>query len=563
MLNILHIENVAVIEKADIEFSSGLNVLTGETGAGKSIIIDSIGALLGDKVTRDIVRRNSDYAIVTGSFDAEPATEWLNSNGIEFDDEIVIQRKISSDGKSSCRINGIPVTVAQLKELGPSLVDIHGQNDGRALLDEKRHLAYLDNFGKYACTLSAYKEAYAEYCSTVRELKRLSIDEIEKERLTESLNYQLKELKGAELKPGEYDSSCSRRDLLRNSEKLSESINEALSMLLGDSDTSVSSQLQNSMYYTQKASDITCELSDVNDKLKEASFLISDAAETLEDFKSGLDFSPEEYDNLELRISQLNRLMRKYGKDESELIDYISECEKRLDEIEYSDDMKHKLAEKLKKQTVVCSSEADRLTSERKMASKELESGITAELKDLNMPSAKFMVEFVPVSSECGFDANGNTDVRFVMSANAGEEIGRISRIASGGEMSRIMLAMKNVFAENDPVSTMIFDEIDSGVSGIAGQKVAEKLYRVSVNKQVMCVTHLPQIAAMADHQFSIVKSEHDGRTFTVVNELDRDGRKRELARLYGGDNVSPVTLRTAEEQLSASEAYKKSVSAP
>ena len=558
MLNELHIENIAVIERADISFSKGLNVLTGETGAGKSIVIDSIGAVLGERVSRELVRRGAEKGVVTASFDMTPYTEqWLRENEIDSDDELILQRRITADGKRSCRVCGTPVTVSQMKELAAFLVDIHGQNDGRQLMDERRHMEYLDRFGRFDAPLDAYKAEYKKYTGIKKEIERLSMDEIEKERLNDTLSYQIAELERAELKEGEYDTLVSRRDLLRNSEKLTEAIDEAISALYGGDDNAVS-LAQNAAYYAGKAAAITPELESVAANINDAAFALADAAETLRDFHDDLDFSPEEYDRLESRIAQLNKLQRKYGRDIDGLIEYLDECRRKLDDIQYADDRLAKLDRELEKQSAVCHASAEKLSRERRSAASELETRIVSELRELNMPSVRFAVEFLPVESEQGFDANGSDVIRFIMSANAGEELGRISRIASGGELSRIMLAMKNVFAENDPVSTMIFDEIDTGVSGIAAQRVGEKLYSVSKGKQVMCVTHLPQIAAMADSHYVISKQERGGRTYTDVILLDREGRRRELARLHGGDVVTATTLASAEEQLQAAENYKR-----
>ncbi len=557
MLNELHIENIAVIERADISFSGGLNVLTGETGAGKSIVIDSIGAVLGERVSRELVRRGAEKGVVSASFDISPyAEQWLKENEIDADDEIILQRRITADGKSSCRVCGTPVTVAQMKELAAFLVDIHGQNDGRQLMDERRHMEYLDRFGGLDPAIETYKTEYKKYTAIKKEIDQLSMDEIEKERLSDTLSYQINELERTELKEGEYDALVSRRDLLRNSEKLTEAIDEAISALYGGDDNAVS-LAQNAAFYAGRAATLTPELESVAANINDAAFTLSDAAETLRDFRDDLDFSPDEYDSLESRIAKLNKLQRKYARDIDGLIEYLDECRKKLDDIQYADDRLAKLWRELEKQSAVCRASAEKLSSRRRSAAEELEKRIVSELRELNMPSVRFAVEFLPLESEQGFDSNGADIIRFIMSANAGEELGRISRIASGGELSRIMLAMKNVFAENDPVATMIFDEIDTGVSGIAAQRVGEKLFSVSGGKQVMCVTHLPQIAAMADSHYVISKQERAGRTYTEVTLLDREGRRRELARLHGGDVVTSTTLASAEEQLQAAENYK------
>lgn len=557
MLNELHIENIAVIEKADISFAPGLNVLTGETGAGKSIIIDSIGAVLGERVSRDLVRRGAEKGTVTAVFDADCAAAWLEENEIDSDGELIIQRRITLDGKSSCRICGTPVTAAQLKELAAMLVDIHGQNDGRQLMDERRHMAYLDSFGHLDGALAAYRAEYDRFSAIKKEMAALSMDEIEKARLSDSLKYQIEELERANIKPGEKDTLSARRDLLRNSEKLTEALDEAFSALYGGDDNAVSMS-QNAAYYAAKAANYAPELEQAANAVNDAAFALADAAETLRDFKDSLDFSPEEYDNIETRLSLLNKLERKYGRTDEELCVYLDECRKKLDDIEYADDRLVKLEKELSAQKAQCVKAAAALSAQRREKAAELEKRIVTELRELNMPSVRFAVEFVPVDNEQGFDASGADKIRFIMSANAGEELGRISKIASGGELSRIMLAMKNVFAENDPVGTMIFDEIDTGISGIAAQRVAEKLFAVSKGRQVMCVTHLPQIAAMADSHYLIAKHEEGGRTYTEVNGLTREGRRRELARLHGGDFITETTLASAEEQLAAAEAFKK-----
>ncbi|MBR3473913.1 MAG: DNA repair protein RecN [Oscillospiraceae bacterium] len=556
MLNELHIENIAVIERADIRFERGLNVLTGETGAGKSIVIDAIGAVLGERVSRELVRRGAEKALVTAVFDVAGTEDWLRENDIEHEEELILQRRILSDGKSSCRVCGTPVSAAQLKDLASLLVDIHGQNDGRQLMDERRHMGYLDSFGGMEKELAAYRTEYERYRALRRELEQLNMDEVEKERLSESLRYQIAELERAELKAGEKESLVSRRDLLRNSEKLTEALDEALRLLYADEENAVS-MAQNAEYYAGRAAALVPELEGAVSAIHEAAFSLSDAAETLRDFRDGLDFSPEEYDRLEERISLLNKLERKYNRDEEALIAYLEECRERLEQIEYADERSEKLRRELETQKKQCRRAAELLREKRKATAEELQARIVRELRELNMPSVRFAVDFLPLEGEPGFDANGADQIRFLMSANAGEELGRISRIASGGELSRIMLAMKNVFAEHDPVATMIFDEIDTGVSGIAAQRVGEKLFSVSRGKQVLCVTHLPQIAALADSHYLIAKEERGGRTYTDVSQLDREGRKAELARLHGGDNITLTTLASAGEQLAAAENYK------
>lgn len=556
MLTQLHIENIAVIEKADIEFSSGLTVLTGETGAGKSIIVDSLSAVLGARTSRELVRSGAEKGTVSAVFESDNAGSWFEENDIEPEDEIIIQRRISADGKSSCRVCGNPVSVAQLRELGALLLDIHGQNDGRQLMDESRHREYLDSFGGLSDVLRDYKAAYGEYISCKREIERLSMDEVEKARMADSLQYQIAELENANLKPGEEDELSAKRDLLRNSEKLTEAIDSAYNSLYG-ADSSAGALTDEAASLMNRAAMFAEELRETVSIIENASSLIYDASERIRDFRESLEFSPEEYDNIESRLALLRKLRRKYNMDEEGMLEHLDECRRKLSELEYADDMLVKLEKQLEKHIDNCRVKAAELTKHRKSAALELEKRIISQLRELSMPSVRFAVAIEPIESKTGFDANGADEIRFLISANAGMELGRISKIASGGELSRIMLAMKTVFSKNDPIETMVFDEIDTGVSGIAAQRVGEKMSDLSRDKQVLCITHLPQIAAIADNHDLIVKSERGGRTYTEVIELDRQGRRKELARLHGGDIITETTLAGAEEQLAAADNYK------
>ena len=559
MLTELHIENIAVIERADISFGPGLNVLCGETGSGKSIVIDSLNAVLGSRTSRELVRHGAEKALVTAVFETESALPWLEENDIPCDGEVILQRRITAEGKTASRVCGVPVTAAQLKELASRLVDIHGQNDGLRLLDEKSHLAFLDSFGQTDQALASFQSEYARYNAILKEIRDLSMDDEEKLRLSDSLRFRIEELEKAALKEGEYDGLSARRDLLRNSEKLREALDNALA-LLSETDESAEPAVQNAQYYADRAARLAPELEEAAAALRQASSYLEDAGERMRDFRDSLDFSPEEYDGLESRISLLDRLSRKYSRDESGLIELLESSRTKLQDIEYSEDKIILLKKELQQQQEHCAEKARELTLLRKKAAKTLEKRIIQELQELNMPFVRFAVEFAPVDSKPGFRGDGADDVRFLMSANAGEELGRISRIASGGELSRIMLALKNVFAEHDSVQTMVFDEIDTGVSGISAQRVAEKLYTVSLNRQVMCVTHLPQIAAMADSQYLVSKDEKEGRTYTQITLLDEEGRKKEIARLYGGDHITQTTLAAAAEQLLADNTFKRGV---
>lgn len=556
MLTELHIENIAVIEKADIEFQKGLTVLTGETGAGKSIIVDSLGAVLGARTSRELIRTGADKGVVSAVFETDAADKWFEDNDIERDGEIIIQRRIGADGRSSCRVCGVPVSVAQLRELGAYLLDIHGQNDGRQLMDEERHLSYLDAFAEDDAERTEFAKNYGEYLACKKEIKRLSMDELSKQRMADDLNYRIEELQNAGLRIGEEDELSARRDLLRNSEKLTEALDAAYSLLY-DADENAVGMVDSAASLIVKASAVSEDFTETAENLKNASSLLYDAAERIRDFRYTLDFSPEEYDALETRLSLLRKLRRKYNMDEAELLKHLDDCRQKLSELEYADDMLIKLQKKLQGITQSCCIAAKVLSAKRSVAARSLEARISAELRDLSMPSVRFSVEISPIGSEVGFDASGADTVRFLISANAGEALAPISKIASGGELSRIMLALKTVFSANDPVDAMVFDEIDTGVSGIAAQRVGEKLSDISRGKQVLCITHLPQIAAIADNHELIVKTERSGRTYTEVHPLDRAGRRRELARMHGGDNITELTLASAEEQLSAADKYK------
>ena len=556
MLTQLHIENIAVIEKADIEFRKGLTVLTGETGAGKSIIVDSLGAVLGARTSRELVRTGADKGVVTAVFETNNADKWLEDNGIDLEDEIIIQRRISAEGKNSSRVCGVPVSVSQLRELGALLLDIHGQNDGRQLMDEANHLAYLDGYGDYGETIDRFKSAYADYKACKKEIQRLSMDEIEKERMADSLQYQIDELEKAQLKVGEEEELTAKRDLLRNSEKLTEALNGAYNALYA-ADQNAQSLTDEASALIGRAAVIADDLRETADIIENASSLLFDASERIRDFRDSLEFSPEEYDNIESRLSLIKKLRRKYNMDEEAMLAHLDDCRRKLSELEYAGDMLIKLNKQLEKYVDNCKKIAAELSEKRRAAAESLEKRIVSELKDLSMPSVRFSVSVEPLESDVGFDATGSDDVKFLISANAGEALGRISKIASGGELSRIMLAMKTVFSKNDPIETMVFDEIDTGVSGIAAQRVGEKMSDLSRGKQVLCITHLPQIAAIADNHDLIEKTERNGRTYTEVRELDRKGRALELARMHGGDNISELTLASAEEQLLAADKYR------
>lgn len=559
MLTDLHIENIAVIEKADLAFAPGFNVLTGETGAGKSIVIDAIDAVLGGRVSRELVRAGAASALVSAVFEDADVSDWCAENDIEPEGQLILQRRIGSDGggKSACRVCGVPVTAQQLRALGARLLDIHGQNDGRQLLDETRHQDYLDQFAGIPEEKAAYTAAYENWRAVRKEMERLSMDEMEKARLTERLTAQVEELEAAKLRPGEEAEKSARRDLLKNSEKLTEALEAAYQALYEADENAIglTGEAEQSVY---AAARYAPELAEAASGVSQARFLLEDAAERVGDLRRSLDFSEEEYDALESRLALLRKLERKYGTDEAGLAALLEDGRKRLADLDSSADLLLQLEKDLEKARKQVLAAGKALTERRSAAAKRLAERVRTELAYLNMPSVHFVAELTPKQTKEGFDATGCDEVRFLMSANAGETPGRISRIASGGELSRVMLALKSVFAERDAVGTLIFDEIDAGVSGVTAQRVGEKMGELSRRRQLICITHLPQIAAMADTQFYIQKFEAGGRTYTTVTKLDRPGRVRELARLHGGDAVTETTLKSAEEQLSAAEQFKR-----
>ena len=559
MLSLLHIENIAVIEKADIEFGPGLNVLTGETGAGKSIVIDALSAVTGNRSSRDVVRTGAEFASVTAVF-SNVESHWFDASGIEPEDggEVYITRKISTDGKSACRIGGAPVPVAMLREHGAALLDVHGQNDGRKLLDEGAHLSYLDAFGSHGESLEAYKAAYKRLGDKKAMLEMLVMDEGEKERRIDDLRRQTEEIEGAQLRPGEMDELLSRREMLLNASKLTEAVEVAFASLYGgESTVGAVALLSEAHGHLDSASRYSGGLRKLAGRLLDLRYSAQDISDELRDFRAELDFSPGELDELEARLSALQRIARKYG-GETEALERLERVKAELSDIEEGESKRGKLESELDSCIKSAADLAVQLSEKRKMTAGRLQGQVMAELSQLNMPGVSFLVEFGNARGEYGLGASGRDEAWFLISANAGEAPGRISRIASGGELARIMLALKNVLSSGQDTGTMVFDEIDAGVSGIAAQRVGEKLAKLARGRQVLCVTHLPQIAAMADTHFEIKKSVSGGRTFTHVRELDIEGRKREIARLSGGENITATALSSAAEQLAAAAEHKK-----
>ena len=555
MLELLHIENIAIIEAADIEFAPGFNALTGETGAGKSIVIDSLSAVLGQRTSRELIRTGAEKAFVSAAFSGM-APELTEELGIqpEADGTLLLQREIQTDGKNVCRVNGRPVTVGQLRALGARLLNIHGQHDGQQLLDEEQHIVYLDSFGRVESLAITYAEKYKDFTDIRRQIGALQMDEAEKARRVDTLQYQIEELRRAKLTPGEEEELTARRGMLRNAEKFLDAVAGADYALNGDDSgggaLSALRQAQDALSGVRHLDDAFGQL---YERLGEAYSEVYDIAATVEDKRGELDVSPGELDRVESRMDLLYRLKKKYGATVEDMLDYQARCEAELAQIEDAGDTLVRLEQALSKAEKGARQAAQALSDARKAAADRLTAQILAELQQLDMGKIRFAVDF----AEKPLDSDGMDTVRFLMSANVGEELRPIHKIASGGELARIMLAMKNVLSEQDHVGTMVFDEVDTGVSGRAAQKVAEKMARISRRKQVLCVTHLPQLAAMADTHFSVEKGERGGRTYTEVRRLDREQRRRELARLTGGSHVSQTMLDGAEELLAQAEKFR------
>lgn len=547
MLSQIHIENIAVIECADISFHKGFNILTGETGAGKSIVIDGISAIMGERAYRDMIRTGTEKASVRAVFTDVPPVPWFEENAVEYDPETVIVREIFLDGRNICRVNGTLVNVSSLRKLGVQLIDIHGQHDSAALFDEANHLQYLDDYAANHDLLEAYLIKFNLVSEICNEIHRMTMDEGEKLRRMETLRYQIEEISKAQLQIGEDDQLEQRRKLLQNAEKISDGIHSAFECLYGGDDSDgAAALLQQATRELSRLQKITDAFDGIADKVTDLMYHVQDVADEIRDARDELAYSSDELEQIESRLDVIHRLKRKYGASCADILQYYEDARKELDEIEFADDHLDRLKKKLEKANNDAVNSALMLRQSRVQAANQLSQKILNELSQLDMPKVQFSCHF----TETELSANGMDQVAFYMSANAGEALKPMNKVASGGELARIMLAMKNVLAEQDHVQTLIFDEVDTGVSGRAAQKVAEKLRSVARNKQVLCVTHLPQLAAMGDTHLLIAKEERQGRTFTTVTPLDRDGRKKELARIIGGAVITETTLKSAEEML-------------
>ena len=551
MLSQLYIENIAVIEKARIDFKAGFNVLTGETGAGKSILIDSIHAVLGERTSRELVRTGAKSAFVSAVFDdiGSKAVAGLEELGypLEEDGTLMLQREIGADTKSACRINGRPATVSILRQVGPLLINIHGQHESYGLLSPESHIGYLDSTGLPVEQISEYRCAYEAMRKAKEGFDSCIMDETQKARRMDLLSYQISELEQANLRAGEEEELNRRRTMYRNSEKIAGSISEAQSALDGNEESSGAvSAVSAAAQALREARNYLPELSDLAERLEGISYELDDCGSELRSYSAQLEYDPAEIDEVESRLDLLYRLGMKYGGNVGRMLEYLEECRSELEKIRLSDENAEKFREDYKREKKHAEALASEISRWRRNAASDFSGRVRQELQFLDMPNVTFEVhtEQVPLGP------SGCDKVEFYISTNPGEPAKPIAKIASGGELSRIMLAIKTVLAGGDEVGTLIFDEVDSGVSGSAAQKIGLKLREVSENRQVVCVTHLAQIAALADTQYLIEKHVEGGRTFTQVLELSEEGRKQELARIMGGTRITPLMLQNAAEML-------------
>lgn len=547
MLKTLDIENIAVIEKASVDFSGGLNVLTGETGAGKSIVVDSINAIMGERTSRELVRYGADNAYVSAYFEdiCDSALNKLKEFDIELeeDNSLLITRKISANGKSLCKVNGKTVTVSMLKEICSYLVNVHGQNDSQALLNPDLQYNYIDMLLEDKSVLSDYKETFKKLISVRRKLKSFAKDEDNKESLLELLNFQIEELEKADIKVGEREELTKKRVLIQKSEDIIKSLNLAISVINGDDENigieQACADVSRTLFKFDETKDVYDVFNDINDKLE----LAKDKAEAL---LLSIDFSPEEIEMIDEKLDLYYKFSNKYGQTEQEMLDYLEKAKERRNSILFADEELNRLNEEYENLLNITVKLADKLSVERKKTAKVFEENVKQELAFLDMPKMQFYVDF----NKGNLSSTGYDKIEFLISANPGEPPKSLSKVASGGELSRIMLAIKNIISYNDTIGTLIFDEIDTGVSGRASQKIGLKLKSVSKNTQVICVTHSAQIASNADEHFLIQKKFNDNKTFTCVTPLDFEGRKQELARIMGGLEITDTLLQSAEELL-------------
>lgn len=552
MLSEIYIQNLAVIEKAAIDFSMGLNIFTGETGAGKSIVVDSINAVLGQRVSREIVRTGCDKAVVVGVFTDLPdhVLNKISEYGYETDNgQLIVQREIHADGRGNARICGRPASISVVKDICSELVNIHGQHDNQALLSTEKHIHMLDEYGGYDDVLETYRSIFHELRDVVVEMKNLSADETQKEQRRDFLSYQIDEIVSADLQPDEDIQLEEDVKLMRNYSNIAESLNEAHQYLMGDEENNGAVDLLAS------ASSAVNSVGESGEELESIATALQDIYYTLQEvsgrigiFMDGFDFDPARLAAMEERLDEIRRLKKKYGGSLEEINRYLVSAQQELETLESADARLEELAQKRHELMQKAQQQGEVLSKCRAEAAKRFTASVTRELKFLDMPNVVLKVLLTP----CKMNRLGRETVEFLISTNPGEPPKSISKIASGGELSRIMLAIKDCLADKDRIPTMIFDEVDTGVSGRAAQKIGLKLKEVARNKQVLCVTHLAQIAAMADTHFLIKKDAQDGRTYTSVIPLDFEGRKHEVARIMGTGEMSDLLLQNAEQMILA-----------
>ncbi len=554
MLSNLYIENIAVIEKTSIDFKKGLNVMTGETGAGKSIVIDSINAVLGNRTSKELIRTGASSAFVSAEFTnlSEKALAVIDEAGFELEDgELLIQREISTTGKNKCRINGRPATVSTLKEIGVQLINIHGQHESYELMSPELHISYIDKLAGLESEIEAYQEVYKKYKKLSAELKKATVDESERERKIDLLKYQIDELEDADLRDGEYEELNEQKAVLQNSEKIIEAIMSSRALMNGDEESS--GVLENLQEINSQLSDISeymSEVEPINSRIESAIYELEDCLSELTGLTDLVDTDGGSLDSIEERLDLIYTLGKKYGSTIKEMLDFLDKAKKELNALVMYDENREALIKECDKAYKEAEKLAKALSEKRRATSSEFADKVCEEMAFLDMPNIKLVV----VQEKCELNSLGCDNIEFLISTNPGEPPKPISKIASGGELSRMMLAVKNVLSDKDDIDTLIFDEVDTGISGSAAQKVGLKLREVSKSRQVLCVTHLAQIAAMGNSHFKISKSVRDEKTFTKVEELDHEGRKQELARIIGGTEMTKASLDYAEEMLRAGE---------
>ena len=551
MLKTLVIENIAVIKKAQIEFTSGLNVLTGETGAGKSIVVDSINAILGERTSRELVRADSDNAFVNAYFEDINDDVKLKLNEydipVEEDGSLLLSRKISAGGKSVCRVNGLPVTVGILKDIGTHLVNIHGQHDSQALLNPDFHYKFVDAYADCDELLAEYKESFKSFLNIRRQLKSLTSDADERDKQSEILDYQIKELRDADIKVGEWDELKHRKSVILNSQAILNALNTLLGAVNGDDENQgIQSVLSSSDKEITALLDADTQLKPIKEKLDSAEDLLESIKDLISDKMESLDFQPDELDKIEERLDILYTFSNKYGETEQDMLYYLADAERKRALFDNSEQDLERLNAEYDSSLEKTQSLALKLSEVRRKAAEKLGEEICSQLEFLDMPGVKFVTQF----SKGNLSSVGDDKIEFLIRTNPGEEPKPLAKIASGGELSRIMLAIKSIIAKSDSIATLIFDEIDTGVSGKASRKIGLKLKEVGENAQVICVTHSAQIASAADSHFLIKKEYTDNAAFTQIMPLDFEGRKYELARIMGGLNVTESLLKSAEEML-------------